>query len=187
MEGLVNLQCHMLASNMKCHMLDGLSYIQNIITEEEEQYLLDSINQQPWDDTLKRKTQQYGFKYNYETRTIVRTIDIPQWLSGIRDEVFPEANQVIVNHYLPGQGISAHTDDKKFGDKIVIISLKSGCYMEFGDGSRQYLHPRSCLTMEGDMRWKTTHRIESRKRDKVDNKWICRKERISLTFRTYDI
>ena len=183
MEGLVNLQSQILA--YKKVDLYGLTYIQNVITEEEESDLLSMINQQAWNTSIKRKTQHYGYEYGYGNKDIEPTTPIPQWLTGIRDEVFPEANQIIINHYLPGQGISPHIDNKKFGDKIVSVSLGSGCYMEFGDGSQQYLHPRSCLTLEGDARWKTTHCIASRKRDKVDGKWIPRGERISLTFRTY--
>jgi len=41
-------------------------------------------------------------------------------------------NQIIVNKYLPGQGIGPHTDHVKFfGDIIISLSLESGCEMIF--------------------------------------------------------
>ena len=41
------------------------------------------------------------------------------------------ATQLIVNEYTPGQGISAHTDAKIFGDNIITLSLGSHCGFVF--------------------------------------------------------
>ena len=48
-------------------------------------------------------------------------------------------NQMIVNRYSPGQGISAHVDLAVFGDVVASVSLESAAMMEFspkGGGAR---------------------------------------------------
>ena len=40
-------------------------------------------------------------------------------------------NQMIVNRYSPGQGISAHVDLAAFGDVVVSVSLESAATMDF--------------------------------------------------------
>ena len=167
---------------------NGLTYTREVITKEIEEELIKNINNSTWDTTYERKIQQYGFKYEFNVRSIDKTISIPQWLIGIRDEFHEDANQIIINHYTPGQGIAPHIDNFKFGDKIVIISLGSGCEMEFNGTKhhKQYLEQRSCLTLEGYARWKITHQIKKRKSDIVDNKRKVRDERFSITFRIFN-
>lgn len=43
----------------------------------------------------------------------------------------PFLNQIIVNEYWPGEGISPHVDKLKFADGIVSVSLGSTCAMIF--------------------------------------------------------
>lgn len=173
--------------------MKGLTLIENIVTEEDEDFLLKKIYEQKWNTDLSRKTQHYGFKYGYgrqATSSIEPTIPIPDWLQGIRDEVHPEANQAIINHYLPGQGIASHIDNFKFGEKVVSVSLKSGICMDIeNEDSTEslYLKPRSCLILEDEARWKFKHGITKRRSDIVDGKSIKRGERISITFRSYNI
>ena len=171
--------------------IKGITYIKDIITKEDEKILIDDINTRGiWDHTLSRKTQQYGYKYNYYNSDIQKIQDIPSWLEGIRDEVYEEANQILINHYFPGQGIAPHTDKNTFGDTIVSISLQSGITMDFRQQneivSNLYLEPRSCLILEDNVRWNLQHGITKRKYDVVENKRIPRGERISITFRKYN-
>lgn len=43
-----------------------------------------------------------------------------------------EFNQLIINEYLPGQGINPHVDNPTlFSSPIVSVSLGSECVMEF--------------------------------------------------------
>lgn len=46
--------------------IKGLTIIPNYITEEDEQQLIEIINAQEWDTTIKRATQHYGYYYNYD-------------------------------------------------------------------------------------------------------------------------
>lgn len=164
--------------------------IYEFIDKDQERELIDDINTKGiWENTLSRKTQQYGYKYDYGNTNIKPTLPIPDWLTGIKDEAHPSANQIIINHYYPGQGIASHIDHPKFGDKIVSISLNSGCMMDFECDENTkymiYLEPRSCIILEGDYRWKLKHGIAKRQSDLVDGNRIKRKERISITLREY--
>jgi alkylated DNA repair dioxygenase AlkB len=171
----------------------GLTIHQNYINEEEEEMLIGVIENQPWSRDLKRKTQQYGFKYDYRTTIAEPTIAMPRWLAELRDEIYPEANSCIINHYEPGQGISPHTDKKIFGKKIVTLSLSGPCMFILTQPTEClevaiYLKPRTLLTMESKVRYEWLHSIPARAKD-IDpetSQYILRTERISITFREYN-
>jgi len=100
----------------------------------------------------------------------------------------PPFDQLIINEYLPGQGISAHTDHTtKFGSIIACITLGSGVEIEFTrpgyDPVKIYVEPNSLYIMSDDARYLWKHAIAQRKSDVVNNKIVQRGTRISLTFR----
>jgi alkylated DNA repair dioxygenase AlkB len=169
----------------------NVGYIEDYITPEEEAYLIHEIDARPWSNVLKRRVQHYGYEYNYKSRNLVVAESIPRWpiVERIEREFFrPE--QVIINEYLPGQGISKHIDADKFGEPIISLSLGSPCVMTFrqGDVSQDVLlKPRSLLIMSGESRWKWTHEIPPRKKDKVNGTVVKRERRISLTFRRLNV
>lgn len=78
-----------------------------------------------WLDDLSRRVQHYGWRYDYKARAIIPDIHIcalPDWLNDFAKRICDETGlfdripeQVIVNEYLPGQGITMHTDHKGFG------------------------------------------------------------------------
>ena len=62
-------------------------------------------------------------------------------------------DQVLVNEYLPGQGIALHLDYEPFDRVVASLSLLSDCVMDFRrvrDGCRESLLPerRSLLAAE---------------------------------------
>jgi hypothetical protein len=118
----------------------------------------------------------------------------------------PRARQAIINLYHPGGGISPHVDLlNRFGDGIVGVSLGSGTSMRFARGERNvegdgaggdrdhheiWLPPRSVLVLTGEARYKWTHGIVPRMKDKVEDvagrdewQWQERGVRVSVTFR----
>jgi alkylated DNA repair dioxygenase AlkB len=96
-------------------------------------------------------------------------------------------DQVIINEYLPGQGISPHTDCIPcFGKTIASLSLGSPCVMDFCKGIEKHslmLERRSLLVLLDGARYEWQHGILARKTDKHDGQIINRTRRLSLTFR----
>jgi alkylated DNA repair dioxygenase AlkB len=168
--------------------MQGLTYIKDFITEKEESELLDFINSMEWNNKLSRKTQHYGYKYNYNLKnTIEKTNPIPKQfafiLNKLKSQFNKEFDQLIINHYEIGQGISPHIDNKiLFDDSIVSISMGSNCIMKFTNKDTiidQLLERRSLVSLQGDARYKWKHSIPSRKSDNKDMRGV----RISMTFR----
>ena len=87
-----------------------------------------------------RTVVQFGPKYDYRRRRVIPSNDsVPEQL---QNKIIPVAeklasvpkgyfNQVIVNHYLKGQGISPHTDLHVFGEYIVCFTIGTPGNMVF--------------------------------------------------------
>ncbi len=177
--------------------IPGLTYMPDFINAEEEQELMTCVDQEPWIHDLKRRVQHYGYRYDYKARMVTSDSylgPLPKWINSLssrlaQDDIFAKnPEQLIVNEYMPGQGISAHIDCIScFGDTIAIISLGSSVMMQFDkEDERQeiYLKPRSLAVISGPARYHWMHAIPARKSDKVGGIKIPRARRISLTFRT---
>ena len=178
--------------------IDGLRYIPNFITNAEAQVLLQKIDANPWLTDLKRRVQHYGWKYDYTARRVDETMrlgGLPDWLMDLGHRLQQEGyfsklpDQVIINEYQPGQGISPHIDCVPcFEETIASLSLGSLCVMNFthantGEKTSRLLEPRSLLLFSGDARYHWKHGIAARKSDKHNGQIIARGRRISLTFR----
>lgn len=179
--------------------IPGLWCIKNYITAERHDTLLAHVDEQPWLDDIKRRVQHYGFKYDYRARKVnydMHIGELPGWLEELSKELYwekymPEvADQVIVNEYLPGQGISAHIDcEPCFKDTIVSLSLGSNCVMNFTnklDKAKRipiWLESRSLIVMEGEARYQWLHSIPARESDEWEGEKRPRQRRVSLTFR----
>ena len=170
--------------------IPGLSYVPDFITAREEHTLIETIDQKPWLNDLKRRVQHYGYNYDYKARTVTPSSYIgplPEWVELVAQKLPFKADQVIVNEYLSGQGISAHVDCVAcFGDMIASLSLGSGAMMQFTNAGHKeeiYLEPRSLIILSGEARYKWTHAIPARKSDMVNGFKLQRERRVSLTFR----
>jgi alkylated DNA repair dioxygenase AlkB len=136
---------------VKAPSISGLSHYSNYITSQQEVELAADIDAQPWNTTWKRRRQPYGQSYgdSAELRPA-----IPHWAEflivrlvseGISETPF---DQMLVNEYLPGQGIALHRDYEPFDRTAVSLSLLSACAMDFRhvkSGRREslLLEPRS--------------------------------------------
>lgn len=178
-------------------LIEGLSYIPKFIDAATEEALINSIDTQPWLLDLKRRVQHYGYRYDYKARNITPDLklgDIPSWLQSYcrklnKDNLFETIpDQVIVNEYQPGQGISAHIDCIPcFGPIIASLSLGSACVMDFsqsktGKKTSLLLEPGSLLVLSTDARYLWQHSIAARKTDRYNDQIIQRRRRVSLTF-----
>ena len=178
--------------------INGLKYIPNFITRAEEKNLINSINSATWLKDLKRRVQHYGYKYDYRARALNYSMylgDLPEWtapfIKRIRREnlIKEDPDQLIVNEYLPGQGIANHVDCQPcFDETIFSLSLGSTCLMDFvniqsKDEMALLLEPRSLLVMTSEARYGWSHGIAGRKSDEYKGQNFSRTTRISLTFR----
>ncbi|KAA3639639.1 MAG: alpha-ketoglutarate-dependent dioxygenase AlkB [Bacteroidetes bacterium] len=179
-------------------VIKGLRLVEDFITKETQQALIDQIDQGVWLSELKRRVQHYGYKYDYRARAInesMKVAPLPDWVNPIIEKmlvggVFPTApDQMIINEYQPGQGIAAHVDCVPcFGEQIISLSLGSTAVMEFkglktNQKITKLLTPGSLLVMEGDARYNWQHGIPPRKSDLINGKRKQRSRRLSLTFR----
>lgn len=158
------------------------------------------LSGEPWLNDLQRRVQHYGYRYDYRARAVDRDMylgALPSWSQPLArrlqsDGVFSKLpDQLIVNEYEPGQGISAHIDCVPcFGPVIASLSLGSTCQMELSRNDISMtiiLRPRSLLVLAGDARAHWRHAIRARRSDLIDGARIPRTRRVSLTFRTVRI
>jgi alkylated DNA repair dioxygenase AlkB len=183
----------------------GLTYINDLLSQEVQAELVKYLvsPERKWSPVGQgphaHYVQQYGYYYDYSSHS-VRTSPIepiPGPLIDINRQLCDQKilssmhNQMIVNFYSPGQGITAHRDSVQyFGDEIATISLVSAAIMEFASPTgcskyEQYLAPGSIAILRDDAQWQWTHSIPARKSDKVNGKIYPRSDRISITYRSY--
>lgn len=176
----------------------GLRLIPTYLAASERDELLAIIDAQPWLGDLKRRVQHYGFRYDYKHRRVDPSMylgPLPDWAQALaermhRDRLIGETpDQLIVNEYLAGQGISPHVDCIPcFGDTILSLSLGSPCVMIFTSLATRVqapilLEPGSLVVMQGESRTGWKHGIPARKSDTLDGRTLQRSRRVSLTFR----
>ncbi len=170
--------------------IPGLRYRRDYLSARQAIVITERVEAQPWLSDLKRRVQHYGWRYDYQRRVVTQDLylgPLPEWGQELAQRLHHDglmplvADQLIVNEYLPGQGISPHIDCQScFADTIASISLGSGCVMEFTQpntpepNSNQqkasgkvelYLHAGSVLVFSGEARYQWRHGIPARKSD----------------------
>ncbi|MEO4014979.1 alpha-ketoglutarate-dependent dioxygenase AlkB [Pseudomonas rossensis] len=178
----------------------GLLIIQDFITPKEESSFLASIEKAPWDSSMTRRVQHYGWRYDYKARKILPSAylgPLPKWAESLGKRLVKEKylselpDQVIVNEYLGNQSISKHIDCIPcFRGAVVTISLLESWEMVFSrktklDAEEKYkvvLNRRSAAVLGGESRSDWYHEIPRRSKEAG----ILRERRISITFRKVD-
>jgi len=138
------LENYRLKTDLPC-----LYYIPDIISPEDEEWLVETIEElgndhKKWHHLRSRRLQQWG---NFPTDAKTphhETISLPVWLEGIVDRLmeyamFPPAGRpdnVLINQYEAHQGVLHHTDGPAYHNRVAILSLESTCVMTF----RRKLH-----------------------------------------------
>lgn len=192
--------------------VEGLALHPDFVSEDEERELLRTVDAQPWDCTIRRRTQHYGRRFDYHNKTvgdeatplpaeirrlILERVDVQPALLPWRPAAGREGSlQCTVNEYPPGVGIAPHIDTHSaFEDGIASLSLGGGCAFRLRRGSdgadhSVWLPPRCLLVMSGAARYEWQHSISGRKFDRVEQRespagweWVPRERRISVTLR----
>ena len=174
----------------------GLHYQPGFLTAEQQAAIVRRLDAVEWNNDLRRRVQQYGWRYDYRAKAITPDMHIgalPEWLQQIAQQVYDATGlfdripeQVIVNEYRSQQGIAEHTDHPGFGPAIATVSLLADWEMNFAPRHRGHARPAllengSCLVMTGPSRDRWTHCIPARATEPNGHR---RGRRISLTFRT---
>ncbi len=171
----------------------GLRYVAGYVGEQEERRLVEAIDRMAWDTKWRRRRQPYGVGYGEETSGA----PIPPWGRRLADRLFADGftdrpfDEMLVNEYLPGQGIAPHRDYAPFGRTVVSLSLLSPCVMDFrqratGRAERLLLERGSLLVLSGEARYGWEHGIAPRKKDAWHGLPVVRSRRLSVTFRFLD-
>lgn len=178
--------------------VQGLLLVKGFLSAAEQEELTRGIDAARWSDELKRRVQHYGYRYDYAARSVAsspQTLPVPEWGSrlvrrmlagGVATQQF---DQIIVNEYLPGQGISAHADSASaFENEIVSVSLGSACVMTFSrpaqsGGVDVLIEPGDLLLIKDAARHQWLHQIKHKKSDLWEGCVIKRGRRLSVTFR----
>ncbi|XP_042523996.1 alpha-ketoglutarate-dependent dioxygenase alkB homolog 6 isoform X1 [Dipodomys spectabilis] len=113
-------------------------YVPDFISKEEEEYLLRQVFNAPkpkWTQLSGRKLQNWGGLPH--PRGMVPE-KLPPWLQRYVDKVSDlglfgglPANHVLVNQYLPGEGIMPHEDGPLYYPTVSTISLGSHTVLDF--------------------------------------------------------
>ena len=170
---------------------DGAQLIAPFITPQQEAWLMDHIDERPWD------TQAGGRRQIYDG-TDYTTAPIPMFLTHLgrhltHQGIFQDIPQhVTVNEYLPGQGINnpaAKADDP--WKAVACLSLLSDIILNFRATHLTRRHSVAChlprlslLFLRGPSRHQWTHSIHKRLTDHSHGVTIPRMRRVSITLRS---
>jgi alkylated DNA repair dioxygenase AlkB len=119
-----------------------------------------------------RKTQSFGWRYDFEDASFTRAEPIPEWLQPLREKAAGFAGlrpgdfvHVLLARYDRGAGIGWHRDRDVF-EQVVGVSLNTPAKLRFrrrtADGFRRasvQIEPRSAYLLSGESRWAWEHSI----------------------------
>uniref|UniRef100_A0A8C5L0E0 AlkB homolog 6 n=1 Tax=Jaculus jaculus TaxID=51337 RepID=A0A8C5L0E0_JACJA len=168
-------------------------YIPDFISKEEEEYLLRQVFNAPkpkWNQLSGRKLQNWGGLPHPRGMVPER---LPPWLQRYVDKVSDlslfgglPANHVLVNQYLPGEGIMPHEDGPLYYPTVSTISLGSHTVLDFYQPRRPeddhleaprpppqpitslLLEPCSLLVLRGAAYTRHLHGIAAARVDELD-------------------
>lgn len=175
----------------------GLVYVPEYVSHAEEHELLHAVDCEPWRTDWQRRRQVYGVAYS-GPQAGAPLAPVPEWLSWlvarVRADGWLEAPvvNVVINEYLPGQGIGPHRDHPGFGPHVAAISLGGATVLDLASSKEAAarkvsldVQPRSLWVLGGEARSHWLHSIAPRHTDVVGGAKRPRERRVSITLRTH--
>jgi alkylated DNA repair dioxygenase AlkB len=158
--------------------LDGLSQASAIVSPDEEQMLIGSIDATELSPFRfhgwlgKRLTASYGWRYDFDDASFAQVEAVPDWLLPLRAKAAEFASleptelvQALLIRYDPGAGIGWHRDRPVF-EHVLGVSLGAPATMRFRrrkpggfDRAAVVLAPRSVYHLTGEARHCWEHSI----------------------------
>lgn len=156
----------------------GFEYRRAFVSAEEERALVAGFVDLPFREfefqgyVGKRRVVSFGWHYDFNTRELRRTEDMPEFLLALRQKsaalagLAPGALQhVLITEYGPGAAIGWHRDKAVF-EEVVGISLLSSCIFRFRrkagakwERASLIAEPRSAYLLRGPARTEWEHSI----------------------------
>ena len=173
-------------------LIAGLRYEEALIGEADERALIDKLTAADLSPFRfhgwfgNRKTQSFGWRYDFEDASFTPAEPIPDWLEPLRGKAADFARlqpedfvHVLLARYDPQAGIGWHRDRDVF-DKVVGISLGTPATLRFRrrtpsgfQRANLEVMPRSAYLLAGEARHDWEHSIHP-----------GQSLRFSITFRT---
>ncbi len=142
-------------------MISGLKVIRNYITSDDENNILSAINQS--------SGYRHQGSYRNMIRLWVKAVHLPMMKSLCQRLLDDEGltlkshQSVLVNEYLPNQGIAPHIDAPEAGEKVAILGLMSSADLVFKRPNYNdvtiTINPCDLVVLEGEVRHLWTHEI----------------------------
>jgi len=173
---------------------EGLALQPTIISCDKEKEIISWLDSRSWSNTLSRRTQHYGFEYNYKSKNLLSGPKLEGPILEIAEIIkkagLMDPDQCIVNEYYRNQGISPHIDSLIFGPVIIGVSISCDGVMIFERNQEKFecfLPQRSLIMLSGPARYEWKHSIDKKISyiDNYGNKITKSTDyrRISLTYR----
>ena len=170
---------------------EGFVYRSEVISPADEASLIERVKHLPFKEfefqgyVGKRRVVSYGWRYDFNERTLQKSVDVPPFLLSLREVAgrfagmaAEKLQQVLVTEYDAGAAIGWHRDKAVFGE-VIGISLLSPCTFrlrrKMGEKWERVsltAEPRSAYLLKGPSRTEWEHSIPA-----VDSL------RYSITFR----
>lgn len=164
-------------------------YINNFISEADEEFILKNVYGAPkpkWTCLSNRRLQDYG---GVPHKNGMIPEKMPDWLKVYNEKIADfnlfggnKPNHVLVNEYLPKQGIMPHTDGPLFYPTVTTISCGSHTILEILENNAKrdkicdiFLERRSLVVLQDDVYSKYLHSISERDEDLITEQCVNRK------------
>ena len=152
---------------MNIENINVLFLYKNYISDEYHEKLIKFINDQPWNESLSRRTHIMDIYMiivkNKKHKVLLQLKTNIESLPMFNNIKF---DQYIVNEYFPGQDISPHVDHiTQFGPIVVSLSLDSPCTFQFISNNtvlNYNLEAKELCVMSKDARYFWKHSITFR-------------------------
>ncbi|CAD0201608.1 unnamed protein product [Chrysodeixis includens] len=165
-------------------------YVSEFLSQTEEKSVLNHIYAAPkpkWTQLTNRRLQNWG---GIPHRNGMIAEAMPPWLETYLDKIDrldlmggKHPNHVLVNEYLPGQGIMPHLDGSLFYPTITTLSVGSHCVLTFMEAKDDntintepafslLLEPRSLLVLQDTLFHNYLHCIEEVTEDVLNDNII---------------
>jgi alkylated DNA repair dioxygenase AlkB len=159
-------------------VIPGLRYRDALIGEAEESALIERLGALDLSPFRfhgwlgNRKTQSFGWRYDFEDASFAPAEPLPDWLMPLREQAAAFAGvapsdfvHVLLARYDPGAGIGWHRDRDVF-EKVVGVSLGTPAMLRFRQRTasgfrraRVEVAPRSAYLLSGEARHDWEHSI----------------------------